>query len=187
MEDDCIIIIIIIDLAIEKPKIAPKPSRRKEFEPEPLRQETITSKGGEINLKEEIGVTLSIPRNSTTKEEQVNFVTGFRGTCEMPEGVGSASPAYLIKTTNEVEFRENIDMTLQHTSNLQTVDDCEEMMFLKASTTSEDSDSILSFEIIDSADVKFIPGERHGSIKQRNFFSWFRIGRNESGNKSKNQ
>ena len=79
-----------------------------EFEPAPLRQEIITSKGGDINLKDEIGATLSIPIDCTAKDEQVNFAAGFRGSCEMPEGVESASPAYLIKTTNVVEFSEYI-------------------------------------------------------------------------------
>ncbi|ORU94815.1 MAG: hypothetical protein A6F71_09725 [Cycloclasticus sp. symbiont of Poecilosclerida sp. M] len=93
---------------------SPEPSRQEivpkgEFEPAPQRQDTITSKGGEINLKDEIGATLSIPRNSTTKDEPVNFTTGFSGSYEMPEGVESASPAYMIKTTNEVEFRENVE------------------------------------------------------------------------------
>ena len=168
---------------------APPQPRRREFEPAPPRQETITPKGGEINLKDEIGATLSIPRNSTAKDEQVNFTTGFSGSYEMPEGVESVSPAYLIKTTNEVEFNEPVDVTLQHTSNLQTAEDCKEMVFLKASITHEDSrsDSILSFEKIDntSAAVSFSPGERHGRLKLKKLFSWFRIGRKESGNRGR--
>ena len=151
---------------------------------EPPRQVTITSKGGEINLMDEIGITITFPRNSTTKDEQLNLATGFSGSCEMPKGVESVSPAYLIKTTNEVEFRKHVDMKLQHTSNLQTAEDCKEMVFLEASSTSkstanEDSDSRLSFEEIDnaSAAVKFSPGERHGGLKLKKLMSWFKIGR----------
>ena len=150
----------------------------------------ITSKGGEINLKDEIGATLSIPRNSTAKDERVNFSTGFSGLCEMPEGVESASPAYLIKTTNEVEFKKPVDVTLQHTSNLQTAEDCKEMMILEASCiTHEDSDSILSFEKIDNSSgaVSFSPGERHGRLRLKKLFSWFKIGRKQNGNKSRDQ
>ena len=163
---------------------------RREFEPAPPKQEIITPKGGEINLKDEIGATLSIPRNSTAKDEQVNFSTGFSGSCEMPEGVESVSPAYLIKTTNEVEFHEPVDLTLQHTSYLQTAEDCKEMMFLKASITStahKDSDSRLKFENIDnaSAAVKFSPGERHGGLKLKKLSSWFKIGRKQNGKKSR--
>ena len=107
----------------------------------------------------------------------------------MPEGVESVSPAYLIKTTNEVEFHEPVDVTLQHTSNLQTAEDCKEMMFLKASITStahKDSDSRLKFESIDnaSAAVKFSPGEQHGGLKLKKLSSWFKIGRKQSGKKS---
>ena len=107
----------------------------------------------------------------------------------MPEGVESVSPAYLIKTTNEVEFHEPVDVTLQHNSNLQTAEDCKDMMFLEASITHEDSDSILSFEKIDnaSAAVSFSPGERHGRLKLKKLLSWFKIGRKQSGNKSRDQ
>ena len=140
---------------------------------------------------DEIGAALFIPRNSTAKDEQVHFSTGFSGSCEMPEGVESVSPAYLIKTTNEVEFREPVGLTLQHTSNLQTPEDCKEMVFLKASITStahKDSDSRLKFEEIDnaSAAVKFSPGERHGKLKIKRLFSWFKVGiRRLSGKKSR--
>ena len=177
-------------LCTDKLNKAPQPSKQgiREFEPGSLRQETcqemITSKGGEINLKDEIGATLSIPRNSTAKDEQVNFAAGFCGSYEMPEGVESVSPAYLIKTTNEVEFREPVDLTLQHTSNLQTAEDCKEMVFLRASITStphKDSDSKLKFEEINnaSAAVKFSPGERHGKLKMKKLISWLKIGRKQ--------
>ena len=110
----------------------------------------------------------------------------------MPEGVESVSPAYLIKTTNEVEFDEPVDMELQHNSYLQTEEDCNEMMFLEASITStahQDSDSRLKFENIDnaSAAVKFSPGERHGGLKQKKLSSWYKIGRKQSGKKSRDQ
>ena len=149
-----------------------------------MKQVTITSEGGEINLNDEMGVTITTPRNSIAKDEQVNLATGFSGSCEMPEGVESVSPAYLIKTTNEVEFREPVDVTLQHTSNLQTTEDCKEMMFLKARITStphKDSDSKLKFEEIDnaSAAVKFSPGERHGKLKTKKLISWLKIGRKQ--------
>ena len=164
--------------------------QRELFQPVPQRQETITSKGGEINLKDEIGATLSIPINSTARGEhvQVNLATGFRGTCEMPEGVESVSPAYLIKTTNEIEFREHVDIKLRHTSNLQTAEDCEEMVFLKANITQNDSNSRLHFEkIVDSDSVNFSPGERDGRLKLKKLFSWFKIGRKQSRNKSRNR
>ena len=157
---------------------------------EPLNQVTITSEGGEINLKDEIGVTITIPRNSSDKDEQVNLATGFSGSCEIPEGMESASPAYLIKTTNEVEFNEPVDVTLQHTSNLQTAEDCKEMVILEASCiTHEDSNSILSFEKIDNSSgaVSFSPGERHGRLRLKKLFSWFKIGRKQNGNKSRDQ
>ena len=109
----------------------------------------------------------------------------------MPEGVESVSPAYLIKTTNEVEFNEPVDLTLQHTSYIQTAEDCKEMVFLKASITShKDSDSRLKFEEIDnaSAAVKFSPGEGYGSLILKKLSSWFKIGRKLlSGKKSRDQ
>ena len=149
---------------------------------EPPRQVTITPKGGKIDMKNEMGIAITFSRNSTAKDEQVNLATGFSGSCEMPEGVESVSPAYLIKTTKEIEFREPVDLTLRHVSSLKTAEDCKEMVFLKASSTStahKDSDSRLKFESIDnaSAAVKFSPGEQHGRVKMNKLFSWFKIGR----------
>ena len=111
----------------------------------------------------------------------------------MPEGVESVSPAYLIKTTNEVEFNEPVGLTLQHTSYLQTAEDCKEMVILKASitlTSHKDSDSRLKFEEIDNANapVKFSPGEGYGRLILKKLSSWFKIGRKLlSGKKSRDQ
>ena len=152
------------------------------------RREIVTSKGTEIDLKNEIGVSISIPEDSTRKEQSLDLATGFSGVYEMPNGVQSVSPAYLIKTTEEVTFRKDVDVTLQHNANLETMEDCKEMIFLGANLTptqrDSDSNPVYKFEEIKGSPVEFSPGKMHGGITLSRLFSLFKIGRKQ-GDKSK--
>lgn len=155
---------------------------------EPPRQKTITSKGGEIDLEEEIGSSIVVPRNSTARDEPVDFATGFSGLYELPEGVESVSPAYLIKTTKKVKFSKDIAVRLQHNANLQTAEDCKAMVFLKASVTPthKGSNSSLKFEEIKGTKAEFSQGKSNfGVIKLKHLFSWFKIGRKKRKNSGK--
>lgn len=154
---------------------------------EPRRRETISPEGREIDLGDKIGVSLSISRNSVVEDEDLIIQPSFCGPFEMPDGVESASPAYLIKTTNEVEFKRDVDVKLQHNALLRTEEDCKGMVLLQASSTPtyRDSSPVYEFEEIDGGDGTFspLPGKRrYGRFKWRRFSSYFKIGRKQSGN-----
>ena len=153
------------------------------------RRETITSKGAVIDLRKEIGVSISISEDTTQEEQTVEIAAGFSGAYEMPEGVQSVSPAYLIKTTEEGRFRKDIDVTLQHNANLETMEDCKEMIFLGANLTpthtDSDSNPVYRFEEIKGSHVEFSPGKKHGGITLSSLFSLFKIGRKQSGKENK--
>lgn len=157
---------------------------------EPQRRETISLEGAEI---QDVGVSLSISRNSVVEDEDLIIQTTFCGPFEMPEGVESASPGYLIKTANEVEFRKDVDVKLQHNADLRTEEDCKQMVLLQASSTptykGRDPSPVYEFQEIDGGDGTFspLPGRRRfGSFKQRKFSSIFRIGRKRSEGRSCN-
>lgn len=155
---------------------------------EPQRQETVSPDGGEIKLEKEIGVSLSISRNSVDIDEDLIIQPSFCGPFEMPDGIESASPAYLIKTANEVEFKKDVDVKLQHNADLRTEEDCKDMVLLQASSTptykGRDPSPVYEFEEIDGGSDTFspLPGRRRfGSFKWRRFSSYFKIGRKRSG------
>ena len=149
---------------------------------EPPRHETITSNGGVIDLEEEIGATITIPRNSTTTNEQLDIAVGISGSYEIPDDVEPVSPLYLFRTTNEVEFSESIDVRLQHSVNLETEEDCNNMVVMGASVTPSIQQK---FQIITEPVYKFTQGIKYGLIKVKKFFSWYILGkRKNQGRKS---
>lgn len=161
-----------------------------ETEPELPRQEIITSEGGEINLEEQIGAKLSIPRDSidTVEKQRVDIAGGLSLPHEMPDDVESVSSAILIKTAKEVEFNKGVYVTLQHNASLKTAEDCSYMVFLEASITGSqresDSSTVYKFKEIKDAEVKFNPGERSGVVKRKSLFSWLKIGRRKRDSQS---
>ena len=48
---------------------------------EPPRQETITSEGGEINFEEDMGVFISIPKDATGGDENIDVSTSLAVPC----------------------------------------------------------------------------------------------------------
>jgi hypothetical protein len=107
----------------------------------------------------------------------------------MPDGIESASPAYLITTANEVEFKKDVDVRLQHNADLQTQKDCHDMVLLQASSTPKykgrHPSPIYEFEEFDGGGgetFSTLPGKRRfGNFRWRRFSSLFRIGRRQSG------
>ena len=61
---------------------------------EPPRKVNITSRGKEANFLDEMGMSLSIPKNATTKDEQLDLATSFSGAYETPNDICPVSPAY---------------------------------------------------------------------------------------------
>ena len=141
---------------------------------EPPREITITPRGKEVNLEQEMGVSISIPRNATEKEEQMYLTTSFSGAYEMPDGVESVSPGYIIKTTREVEFSKEVEVKLQHIANLETAEDFKDVAVYKANPVPRhkaccSSDPIHKFEELKGTEVEV--GECFVKMKLKRFAS----------------
>ena len=146
---------------------------------EPMREVTITSRGKEIDL-DEIGISISIPRNSTITEEKINLATSFSGTDEIPGDMEGVSPSYIIETDVEVKFSKDVEVKFQHAANLKTVNDCKDMVVLMAmlQNGSSGAGTVGKFEEMNENNVKFSPGDRHVLLKLRSLLpSTFKVAR----------
>ena len=127
---------------------------------EPLRKITITPRGKEVSLEQEMGVSISIPRNAVVKEEQLDLATSFSDSYQMPDGVESVSPAYIIETSKEIiELSGDIEVRLQHTANVETEEECRDLMVLRAalspSLKGSASNAVHKFEKEEEIKAKF--------------------------------
>ena len=101
-----------------------------------VKKATLTA-SEKINL-ENVGISMSIPENalpSTDPPLEVQIQPCFSGSWEVPENLELVSPAYIIKSSREVQFMNKVSVKIWHYANLETEEDCEDMVFLSASTT----------------------------------------------------
>ena len=106
---------------------------------EGVKKETITTTEKDISL-EEVGISLSIPKDavsSTDPPVEIQIQPCFSGSWELPMGVELVSPAYIVKPNREVEFKKDVLVKIWHHANLESEEDCEDMMFLTARSTPE--------------------------------------------------
>ena len=163
---------------------------------EPPRRVNITSRGKEANFLDEMGMSLSIPKNATTKDEQLDLATSFSGAYETPSDICPVSPAYVIKSTESIEFSKEVVVKLQHTANIVTEEDYKDIVVMKASSSPKKRSSTSSrsssngggithkFEEVRGTKVEFGPG--YVVMKMKSFFSSiFKVGKRMLQRKSK--
>ena len=140
---------------------------------------TITPAGIDVNLEEEMGTSISVPRNAVLKDEKIHLATGFSGAYEMPADVESVSPPYLIEPSNEeVEFNEDAELKYEHNANLETAEDYKDMAVYKFSQSS--SQETMHMEEVERSKVKF--GPHWVFIKVKSLMSSvIKIGRKKKG------
>ena len=80
---------------------------------QPLKETRVTSRGKEIYLEEEIGASLSIPRNSVAGEVKVGLAAVFSGSHEIPEDMEPVSPACVVTADKPVELRKDMTLRMQ--------------------------------------------------------------------------
>lgn len=147
---------------------------------DPPRRVAITPSGKEIDLQEEIGLSISIPKDAMVTDEQIRLATSFSGAYSIQDDVESVSPAYIIDTARKIEFSKDVEVKLQHTANVATAEDRADMMVLRASTTPSQKDSsspsVHKFEELQGARVEF--GARYALMKVKSFVSSiFKVGK----------
>ena len=159
------------------------------FHQEPIIKGNITF-DEEVNLKG-TGIWLSIPsleKSSSLEEPLTIYVrTCFSGPFELPEDYESASPAYLIRCSRKVVFQKSITVTVKihHYACLESEEDCDDMVFLSASSTPEvdKSGPKYKFRKIEDASVSFRPGHQVGEITLKHF-CLIRVGRRRRSDSS---
>ena len=131
----------------------------------------VTPRGKEISLEEEIGASISFPRNSVTENTSLGIATSFSGSYDLPKDMVSVSPAYVINMDERVEFREDVTMRMRHTAN------SEDLVLLVADATP--TDNRYKFRVSMDSRVECYAGKRQfGVVKMKSLFSQlFKIGK----------
>ena len=104
---------------------------------EGTKRETISTDKKTIDL-EEVGISLSIPENalpSTDPPLQLEVQPCFSGPFDVPQDVDLVSPAYVVSPSRKMAFQKEVLVKIWHHANLESEEDCEDMMFLSASTS----------------------------------------------------
>ena len=137
--------------------------------------EHITSTETSIRRLEDVGISVFIPENSLSIEEEfldLSIHPCFSGPFELPDGYKSASPTYLITHSRRVTFSKDATVRMHHYACLKSEEDCEDMVFLSASSTPvyrESGPPIYVFRMIQGAKGIFKPGNQVGKISLRHF------------------
>ena len=124
-------------------------------------------------MLKDIGISISFPDDSLHLAESLDLSIHpcFCGPFQLPDGYESASPAYLIRHSKKVEFQKDITVKIHHYTCLLSEQDCEDMVFLSASSTPvyRESSPVYIFREIQGAKGEFRPGDQVGQIGLRHF------------------
>ena len=139
---------------------------------QPSQQAKITSRGKIVDLDDTLGLSLSIPKGAVTEDVKLSVATGFSGGPELPDDMESVSPAYLFETVTTIEFRKDVSLKLQHAANLETAEDCKDMIVLQANIDrSQGSGPVQVFKQVEGTTIEFSEQEHFGVVKIRSLFS----------------
>ena len=106
---------------------------------QPLKQTRVTPRGKEICREDEIGVSLSIPRDSVNWDVDICIGAGFSGSHKVPDDMEPVSPPYMVTSSREMELKKAVTLRMQH--NLASPS--EEILLMEADGTQAQSPSIL--------------------------------------------
>ena len=141
-----------------------------------VRKESITATEKDIICLEDAGISLSIPKDalpSTDPPLDIQIQPCFSGSFEMPENVQQVSPAYIVSPSRKVAFQKEVLVKIWHHANLETEEDCEDMVFLSASTSPQyrGDTPVYTFREIRGATGSFRPGKEQpaGQIALKHF------------------
>ena len=132
--------------------------------------EHLTVKCTSISRLEDVGIEIAIPENSLKEPLELSIHPCFSGSFDLPHGYESASPAYLIKH-NKKDFLKEVTVKIQHYACLQNEEDCEDMVFLSASSIPQyrESRPVYVFKEIQGKMGRFRPGDQVGEMSLRHF------------------
>lgn len=132
------------------------PERVGVFLSEPPKSVTITPKGKLINLQDEIGISLAIPKGAAVSEAEIDIATSFSVDSEVPNDAVSVSPAYIIEASTKIEFLKNIEVKLQHMHLAKTDEKPRDLVVYMASfTPGSETSAVGKFEEMAATNVEF--------------------------------
>jgi hypothetical protein len=130
-----------------------------------MKETTISPRGREIYLEEEIGASVSIPKNAIANDTRLGIATSISGSYDIPGSIKSVSPAYVVSTDGKVEFDKDVTMRMQHTAS-----ESEDLVLLVADATP--ADNRYEFRVSMDSRVECYAGKMHfGVIKVKSLFS----------------
>ena len=143
---------------------------------EGVKKVAVTTEEKTVDLVQDVGISLTFPENSLPSTDpplEVAIQPCFSGSFVLPDGIQLASPAYAITPNREVTFQKDLVLKIHHYANLQTEEDCEDMVFISASSTPEYRGSIpiYNFKEMKEAKGMFRPGQKQplGEIQLKHF------------------
>ena len=134
----------------------------------------LTSSEATVDCLHDIGVLVHVPEHSLSSTEEavkLHIQPCFNGPFELPSEYDSASPTFLIHPSRSVDFKKDITVKIHHHVSLQSEEDCEDMVFLSASSTPEyrESHPVYTFKKISGVKTVFRPGDQVGEIALKHF------------------
>ena len=131
----------------------------------------MTSVGGYIDWREEIGVEFDIPPEAVPESKKLKMSVWpcSKIPFQLPENYEQASPVLFVSPS--FEFSRKITLKMCHFSKLETVEDCEKMVFLSAPTTPSELEvtnkPVYKFKELGKG--SFEPHKDYGQIPLRHF------------------
>jgi hypothetical protein len=107
---------------------------------QPLKFTRVTSRGTEINQEDEIGASISIPRNAVDRDMDIGLAASFSGSHEVPADMEPVSPAYVVTANREVVLSREATLRMQHTASIESSSD---VVLLEADATSGQSHTVM--------------------------------------------
>ncbi len=130
-----------------------------------------------VDRLQDSGFSLAFPKDSFPSSDpplEVSIQPCFSGPFQLPDNIELVSPAYVIKPNRKVNFIKDVTLKIRHYANLQTDEDCADMVFLTASSSPKfrESKPVYVFKEMKAANVSFKPNEEEpvGEVALRHFF-----------------
>lgn len=134
----------------------------------------------EINLEEELGLSINIPENSfyQTVDIDITIITTFRGQFQMPDNVDFVSPIFCINFGIETELGKDLEVKIQHNAYIKSKENYKQLVLLEVPDYGR-SDNYLQYKlkVVKEAKLEMVPKKRnYALVKIKKNFSCFGLG-----------
>ena len=129
------------------------------------KQEKFTSSGGHADYNN--GVQVTVPSNAIPpgSSVEVRVQPGFAPSdvTVMPEGIQSASPAYLISSDSSDNLTGEVTVTMEHHVKVSTREEANDLVFLQADAYPSQS-GVYEYREVSNGRSEFTPGGNSGRV-----------------------